>query len=645
VTKCPKCHSDNPSGTYFCGQCAAPLAQDKEIAATKTVQMPIKELAAGVTFAQRYQIIEDLGKGGMGRVYKVFDTEVQEKMALKLLRTASAKGDGVSSVLKTQIDEISRTISRGIGPVAAKIEFAPPKIADLTTNSMEAYNYFLRGRDDYEKFHYADSRRFLEKAIAIDPTFAVAYLYLGKAASALFDAKAQIEAYEMAKKYSEKATEKEKLHIESYYAGVIERNPEKRLRILLELAEKYPKEKVFHSELGGIYSNRNRRAEAIAEYEKALALDPDFGFAVNQVAYDYARIGDFDKALRYFERYAAINPGEPNPIDSIAELYLRMGKLDEAEAKYKEALEIKPDFYQSCSGLAYVFALKENYSETRYWVKQHIALAPTPTAKWEGHWLNAFYSHLLGSWDESLAGHLANKEQAQKMGMEFGAAAEDFWTGVLQRDRGGFDEARKAFQRWNDYRVKGNPSFQADIDFERAFDLGWTDLKEGRVDSAEARLKEMENLLPKINPHNREDATSDYQFLKAETLLAANMPEKAIKAGERVGRENFPSMNSNAIAWYNRLFLKDVLARAYWKKGDLDKAIGEYVRLTTIDPNDQVRYLIHPLYHYRLGRVYEEKGEKAKATAEYRKFLEYWKDANPTHPELADARNRLKSLQ
>ena len=69
------------------------------------------------------------------------------------------------------------------------------------------------------------------------------------------------------------------------------------------------------------------------------------------------------------------------------------------------------------------------------------------------------------------------------------------------------------------------------------------------------------------------------------------------------------------------------------------------MRLTTIDPKNQVRYLIHPLYHYWLGRVYEDKGEKAKATAEYRKFLEYWKDADAIHPELADARKRLVSLQ
>ena len=40
--------------------------------------------------------------------------------------------------------------------------------------------------------------------------------------------------------------------------------------------------------------------------------------------------------------------------------------------------------------------------------------------------------------------------------------------------------------------------------------------------------------------------------------------------------------------------------------------------------------------------MYEEKGESAKAAAEYRKFLEYWKDADASHPELADAKKRLK---
>ena len=136
-----------------------------------------------------------------------------------------------------------------------------------------------------------------------------------------------------------------------------------------------------------------------------------------------------------------------------------------------------------------------------------------------------------------------------------------------------------------------------------------------------------------------------YHLLETEVFLAENLPEKAVEAGLKIVPANFPHMTATEMPGYNIPFLKDVLARADWKKGDLDKAIAEYVRLTTIDPNSQVRYLIHPLYHYRLGCCYEEKGEKAKAAAEYKRFLEYWKDADPTHPELADARKRLESLQ
>ncbi|MBN2408965.1 MAG: hypothetical protein JXE07_04435 [Candidatus Aminicenantes bacterium] len=53
---------------------------------TEILQAPIKELTTGSTFAGRYQIIEEIGKGGMGRVCKVFDTEIKEKIALKLLK-------------------------------------------------------------------------------------------------------------------------------------------------------------------------------------------------------------------------------------------------------------------------------------------------------------------------------------------------------------------------------------------------------------------------------------------------------------------------------------------------------------------------------------------------------------------------------
>jgi len=86
--KCPKCHSENPSDSSYCSKCAAPLVPTEEISVphTETVQTPIKELTRGTTFAKRYEIVEELGKGGMGKVYRVVDKRIKEDVALKLLR-------------------------------------------------------------------------------------------------------------------------------------------------------------------------------------------------------------------------------------------------------------------------------------------------------------------------------------------------------------------------------------------------------------------------------------------------------------------------------------------------------------------------------------------------------------------------------
>jgi serine/threonine protein kinase/Flp pilus assembly protein TadD len=95
TTKCPKCQYENPEDTFYCGKCATPLPSSREIKAfrTETLRAPIKELSTGTTFAGRYQIIEELGKGGMGRVYKVFDTDIKENVALKLLKPEIASDE------------------------------------------------------------------------------------------------------------------------------------------------------------------------------------------------------------------------------------------------------------------------------------------------------------------------------------------------------------------------------------------------------------------------------------------------------------------------------------------------------------------------------------------------------------------------
>ncbi len=86
--KCPRCQNENPEGTRFCGRCGRelPSTGDTVASGTATFQTPSRGLERGTTFARRFEIIEEIGKGGMGTVYKAFDSKIREIVALKLLK-------------------------------------------------------------------------------------------------------------------------------------------------------------------------------------------------------------------------------------------------------------------------------------------------------------------------------------------------------------------------------------------------------------------------------------------------------------------------------------------------------------------------------------------------------------------------------
>ncbi len=582
--------------------------------------------------------------GSFTRAGEAFATDVKvlDVATKELLASASSRGRGVDSILESQIDEISRKVSRTLGLSERRIEAATLPVADRTTTSMDAYNCYLLGRRDWDRIYLADAARWLERAVAIDSTFAMAHALLGRVHDRLWQPAASRRAFEQAKRFRQGATEREQLYIDALYAQHVQGDGEKAAGIWRKLVSKYPGEKEAWLALGEYYRQRRMHPQSVAEYEHALALDPTYGPALNLIAYGYTALREYEKALLYFRRYAEASPGDANPLDSMGELYFHLGRLDEATAKYAEASAVRPDFGAQRQ-LAYIWALQADWRQSAARIDEYLAAVASPSRRAEALTVRGGMRGYQGQTEAALRDLDAADAIWDSLGMPTQATGSSFARSFVYLARADFAAAQIATAPQPD----GAPSSSAHkaspalAQLENLF-LCLIDLRQGELESARRRLRTR----TATGADDRTVEDEPWQvylpniaaMLEAELLLAEGVAEASLRAAQTAQPLDEFKWGAANVFVYNFPVERDVAARAFLRTGDAARAITEYERLVTFDPGQRDRLLVLPIYHYRLAKLYGAAGRAADAATQYRKFLDAASAADIWQAEIAEAR-------
>ena len=313
----------------------------------------------------------------------------------------------------------------------------------ITTSSEEARKEFIAGRDLAEKLRATDSIAHFDKAISLDPDFAMAHF--GRAGASPV-AKEFFDHLNKAVSLAPKVSDGERMQIEAAEAGA-NANPTKQKEILEKLVAAYPNDERAHFTLGNYYFGQQEFSQAITHYKKATEIAPDYSTAFNILGYAYRQNEAYSDAENAFKKYIELIPNDPNPYDSYAELLLKTGRFDEAITQYNKALSIEPNFVNSHFGIAAALAYQGKANEAQAELEKI-----TSKARNDGERRTALFGQMVvaadgGKLDQALAA--AEKQYALgQQTSDLPSMAGDLQSkGNILLEMGKFDEAQKAYEQ------------------------------------------------------------------------------------------------------------------------------------------------------------------------------------------------------
>ncbi|HEV2834654.1 MAG TPA: protein kinase [Pyrinomonadaceae bacterium] len=181
-------------------------------------------------------------------------------------------------------------------------------IEQATTPSLEALKAYAMGNDERAKGNAKAALAFYQRAVDLDPNFAMAYARIG----VHYGNQQQMEAAKpyVAKAYDlrDRVSERERLYITEKYYTYLTGEIDKTIETLQTWAKLYPNDFIPHNNLSLNYKLVGRYEDAVKEGLEAVRLGPNNFSAHDNLVASYVGLGRIDEAQQSAKELERINP-------------------------------------------------------------------------------------------------------------------------------------------------------------------------------------------------------------------------------------------------------------------------------------------------------------------------------------------------
>jgi eukaryotic-like serine/threonine-protein kinase len=551
------------------------------------------------------------------------DAQVDDLSSGRVLAATSVAGSDVFAL----VDQLALRIRDSVGfRVAGRFR----SITEVSSESLEAYRLYSNGVDAFANMRLDSARALLEQAVALDPTFAEAYLQLALLSGPAGRPADRSSYLRRAAEHSGRLSEPRRLLMEVELArdqGQF-RNA---ARALDRLVARFPGMDAvatlawqLHAPVVGPLPDVER---VLALTSAVKAANPSSTLARNTHGYALLNVGRFADAIREFEEYARLAPREPNPYDGLGDAYVMAGFPEKALESYSRARAIDPTF--ASPGRAWALAILGRYDEAL-------------RAEGSAPYLTAIMLARVGRYAEAHKTTAEALRTAEAGGNLAALSGLYLLSAVLAIEQHDYERAledvraaRAALEKLPEQRKKFSLALLHLI-------AGAAELRAGRPRAAHDHYESQGRLYqPAERGHWWRYA------LEGEIALSAADFTRATAAFERSEppRKQFVTSLVEGSVLANDLVFRDGLARVAVARWDLRGAIDIYRRLLTYGPEQKWVAVFEPRYVLELARLHERAGDAPAARAEYERFLDFWKNADPALPEPFEARKALIRLR